>query len=447
MKSILLIAAIFAFANIVFGQSYLYNTHQFGLHSTLLGGATTSGNDDLSMAYYNPAALHLAKPTANLSLIVPRLNNYDFDNFFGKNEAERSSFNVGFSPSLASFKFSLSKKINLIIITLKQNEWNNSTKVQNVFDLAEGRQEQIFKYTHKGNDRWIGTGGSFIINKNMAIGLSQFVSTASYTYNYTLSHSTFGVTSAQPTTHFEDRVLSSYANKFSFVTKVGFHFQFPNHNIGLVVKTPNYLRMLKRGSYERELSRIDQGQVSLESVIDFSLAPNIRTPWEFNLGYALSFKDGSKIWLNGAYYPAIPTYDMVTVRTVDGRSLIWKNGSKQVGNFSVGYSKTLLPGFEIICSYRSNSLAYENRPEEAGVARVFVLDDNRSHVSFGSKFNLFDNPVLLGIDWSFARFKNESLFSGFPNIEELNTSPSDYTFNSFTLLFTYGFLFRKRKTE
>ena len=37
------------------------------------------------------------------------------------------------------------------------------------------------------------------------------------------------------------------------------------------------------------------GQISFENTIDFNLSPNIHTPWEFSLGYAVSLNDGSKL--------------------------------------------------------------------------------------------------------------------------------------------------------
>ena len=35
-------------------QNFKYNTDQFGIEGSLLGGAIVAGTDDASMTYYNP---------------------------------------------------------------------------------------------------------------------------------------------------------------------------------------------------------------------------------------------------------------------------------------------------------------------------------------------------------------------------------------------------------
>ena len=113
-----------------------------------------------------------------------------------------------------------------------------SVKSTEIVEAGNNRSEHAFKYQYRGNDRWIGTGGSYKINKILAVGISHFVSFANFDYKYTLASSTYNQLSAQRTQYFSNELLSSVSNNFSMVTKFGMHLALDTHQFGIVVKTP-----------------------------------------------------------------------------------------------------------------------------------------------------------------------------------------------------------------
>ena len=77
MKHLVVLFLVFSSLQLI-GQSFFYNTQQYGLRSTLLGGAVTAGSADHSMVYYNPAALRYAEDKSlDLALLMPNYSSYN----------------------------------------------------------------------------------------------------------------------------------------------------------------------------------------------------------------------------------------------------------------------------------------------------------------------------------------------------------------------------------
>lgn len=443
MKFFLWVLIILMPAQSLWAQSFFYNSHQFGMNSTLLGGAVTAGNDDLSMAYYNPAALHLAKPRANISLVQPRVERFGFGNFFGE-EANNTNLDVDFSPNIASYKLTINDHIKLIALTIQRSFWDQDVNSKSIVEDGNGRTENIFEYSYRGRDRWLGAGVNYQINERFSMGWSQFISFARSSYSYTLSRSTFDLPTAERTTLFSNRLSTSLSNSLSLVTKLGLHWQLGNQSLGFVVTTPNYLPVFRSGSFEKVQIDISGEEAHIDELVNFDLNPDIKTPWEFNVGYSVAFDNESKLWFNGSFYPKISDYTVSKLKWIDGRQTDWVNGNRQISNFALGYSNAVSDRIELVGSVRTNFFAYENKPIENDKERLFILDDDRLHLVLGANFDIRGNEVLMGVDWGFSRAENTELFKGFPSIEQFNTTESSFFNGSLTLLLTYGFIFDRQ---
>ncbi len=440
MKKTLSVLLLVLLIQVLSAQNFFYNTRQFGMHSMLLGGAVTAGSDDLSMAYYNPAALHMAKPRANISLVQPRIERFGFGNFFGE-EANNTNLDIDFSPNIASYRIPINDKINVVAITIQRSFWEQDVNSKSIVNSDLGTRENIFEYSYRGRDRWLGGGINYKMNEKLSIGWSQFISFARFNYSYTLSTNTYDPLTLESTMLQGDKVSYSLSNNLSFVTKLGLQWQLGSHGLGLVVTTPNYLAILRSGTFEKTLVDISPEETKIDEVANFELNPSLKTPWEFSIGYSLIFKNGNKLWLNGSFYPKIKDYTLSTIERLDGRRIDWVNGNRQISNFGLGYSCSVTPKLNIISSFRTNFFAYENQVAESNQERPFILDDDRLHLVIGADFHIKGDDVLIGIDWGLGRAKNTDLFDGFPNIERFSTTESTFFNGSFTLLFTYGFLF------
>jgi len=105
---VLLLLIFFNVTSLV-GQDFFYNSQHFGLQSSLLGGAVTAGNNDLGMAYYNPAALKHVTPQLDVSLFQPRIQRFGFGNLLGK-RSRAYNLELGFSPNMTAVRIELFKK-------------------------------------------------------------------------------------------------------------------------------------------------------------------------------------------------------------------------------------------------------------------------------------------------------------------------------------------------
>lgn len=417
-------------------QSFSYNTQHFGLHSTMLGGAVTAGNSDLSMAYYNPAALYLAKPQINISLWQPSLSSFGFEKVFDKQLSSRM-VRPGLGRGMVSIKGKLGK-LALTFLRINRNNWNNSIRVRNEVNTATITNEKYFEYNHQGSDVWYGGGSSLKLNNHLSIGLSQFISINNFKYSYDMLNASFPLGSTLSDNYYSETLERNQYN-ISMVSKLGIMLNYDKVDVGLVVKTPNYLRLYKSGNYVKLSTEIESGNYEASSITATDLTPKIKTPWEFNLGLSLLLKDKSKIWLNGSCAMKVPEYDMVHI-TNKQNEIILTSGSKDVFNISAGYTHHLGPMLDIMSSFRTNFFAYDNNPSTTNKERVFILDNSRFHATTGILIKNKRNQILLGIDIARQLQPIDENFQQFTEIQKLNTTFYEFRNNTYRFLITYDFL-------
>ena len=81
-KMILFVAMLWCV--FVSAQNFLYNTEQFGIRGSMLGGVITAGTDDESMTFYNPAGIHKVPSQVSISLFQAMFRSFGFTDFWGK---------------------------------------------------------------------------------------------------------------------------------------------------------------------------------------------------------------------------------------------------------------------------------------------------------------------------------------------------------------------------
>ena len=442
-KTSLCLGLILSITCTLSGQSYYYNTQQFGLHSTLLGGAVTSGNHDLSMAYYNPGALYLADSKVDISLIRPSYRRFGIGEFFGESAVD-NDFDFGLTPNLASFKISLSPKINLVIITIQKDAWDNNIQTRSDFNSSRRVASQSFEYKFKGDDYWMGTGGSYRINDQVSVGLSHFFSHASYNFNSSINSLLDDGELGEQDVFFSEFINSDHGNLISMVTKAGLHINLPETSLGLVIKTPNYLSQFNGGSYEREFISLEGDNQNIQNVLNFSVDPVIKTPWEFSFGFSRRIQSNSKFWSSIFIYPALKEYTIAELIDERGNVIEWVNAHQSVVNLSLGYSMYVNSTVEITSSFRTNFSSYEPLVTDATKVQTNLLNSDQYHIALGVNLTVDESELTFGLDWGFAGDSNSDLFANYPNIDRLSRSQSDFSSNSFTFLLTYGFFSKKR---
>lgn len=421
-------------------QNYLYNTQQFGIVGSMLGGAVTVGTEDASTVYYNPATIHKVTTGVDLSILQPQLNSFGFKNFWGNDNESSSSLDISLKPSLFSLKTSF-KGIDLVFIKIGRSNFTDefNTKLESIEDNIQSTQN--FEYEFGGEDNWYGIGTSIELSSKLHVGFSQFVSLAKYSYRYDILHeSAENSNPNQPSEYLKASLNSSY-NNISLITKVGVLYDTEKHDIGLTVTTPTFLRLNKGGYFNQSRITINAGNTDISGIVDPEISPTIKTPWEFNFGYSFQLNHKRKLWISASYYTQITDYTMTEVESL-GNSVDWINGNKSTYNFAIGYSEHINPSIKLSAGFRTNNFAYENNNASENTIRNIILDGNHIHSTLGARFTRKNNTILIGLDWGTLRnIPNEERFQNLTNNNPYFSSHNrNLIKNNISILFTYGFI-------
>ena len=420
------------------GQSYFYNTQQFGLTSTLLGGAVTAGSEDLSMAFYNPAALRYAKSKGlDLALVMPNFTRNIFGDFLKGGTYKRVD-KLGFNSSLASYKTNIFG-LDLVLSILQKDRWDSGLEFFNVTNDADFRKTVSINYSYRGDEKWFGIGSSYGIGEHFSFGISHFWSLLSSKYQYSLSSELFNKNTQLQDQYFSENLSIGYSSTFSMVTKIGFSFDHNQNRFGLVITSPNYSPLFRGASFERTTVELVDGGFNTRKIVDFSPEPDLKNALEVKLGYGKIFQDSTELWVSTSYHTGVPDYNIFKLRN-EGHKVSLKGGLKSIVNVSVGFSKKLSDHFQFLASFRTNFLAYENKEQELGSQRFHILTRDKYQIATGFNFNKKNSSFVIGIDWGISRSDNADVFKHFPNIELFDMTPSKYKSNSFTFLVTYQFI-------
>ena len=435
-----LIIGLCLVTNVLSAQNFKYNTDQFGIEGSLLGGAIVAGTDDASMTYYNPAAIYNITSGVDISLIRPSINSFGFKQFWNAGEQSKINTTFDFRPLQFSFKLK-SKKFDFAFLKISKSNWNDQFSAKQEFVNDNIQQTNNFQYQYRGNDNWYGIGTSFELTQNLHFGVSQFVSIVNYSYQIQVLTETTDVNlnPDEPTDYFNSSTNGNYDN-VGLITKIGLIYDTEKHDIGLTITTPTYLHVLKGGDFNQSRIDLNSDNTSIDGIIDVELSPKVKSPWEFNLGYSFVLNEKGKLWFNASYHTMIAEYVMAEIQSINKR-LEWTSGNKDVFNYGIGYSDQISEKIQLLGGIRMNNFAYENKAAIEGKVRNFILDGNSLQLSLGTKLSYKRHNILLGFDWGtlISVPDNENL-SLLENIDKLGINQKELTKKTFNILLTYGFI-------
>lgn len=431
----------------LWSQNFLYSTEQFGIDGAMLGGAVVAGTDDVSMTFYNPASIHEVPTQFSVSVIQPRVRTFGFREFWGNNQNSPLDRDFSQKPDLISFKFKI-KNLDIAFLKISKSDFSDVFTAEQESLTADRKSTQYFDYEYRGEDDWFGLGTNFKLGPKLYFGVSQFVRNFDFSYRNRVFSEELDVNQTNQLTQFFDFNFDGSYGNIGAVTKIGFLLDTKVHDIGFTVTTPTYLRLIKGGDFFNVRANSENGEIVVDQVIDNEIDPTIATPWEFNLGYSLTLNPNQKIWLNTSYHTKIREYTMATIETL-GSTTDWRNGSKAVFNYAVGYSHSVNANLHLSAAVRTNNFAYENSSTPQGTVRNTIFDGNHIHYVIGSKFNFNRSTILLGVDYGTIRnIPEEGNFQQFSNIDVLTPNLDGLKKNNLSILLTYGFIldsFRKAK--
>lgn len=421
-----------------YAQSFYYNTQQYGLKSTLLSGAVTAGNEDLSMVYYNPAALKYTKnQSADVSLIMPTISSHSFNDYFGEG-TNTNSTSFSLTPNLITYRFSFIKKMTVVLCLLEKDSWDDSFKYQSTSKQGNFFELQHFRYDFKGSERWFGVGTTYPLSPRLSVGFSQFFSILSTDYRYSIGRHTIDSGSE----YLLNNVFHlQYHRLGAMISKVGLTYEVNHHRFGFTFTTPYYVSFSQGGSYEEELTYLENENIIAATHINYDISPTIKNTLKMEVGYAHFFNDSTEVWFSGAYQSRINNYTMAPlVATFSGDSISLTRERKGVFNFGIGINRKINKKIDGLLGFRTNFSSFRRSPPVDNARKIYAIQGDKYHISGGVNIKHKGNQLTLGLDIGFSFNKNASLLGDFPHINSLDTHSAPYTHTSFTFLVTYAFL-------
>lgn len=375
----------------------------------------------------------------SISIIQPKLTTFGFKEFWGDNENNRSTNSLKLRPSLISFKFKL-KGFDIAFLNISKSDFSDAFRTERELITSELRTAQYFDYHFRGKDDWFGLGTNLQIAPKLFLGISQFVRSASFSYGTNTFVEEINLQQGNQSNRLTSLNFEGSYNNLGFVSKGGILLDTDQHDLGLTLTTPTYLRLTRTGDLFFTQTRLTDGTLRVNQVIETEITPVIRSPWEWNLGYSLQLTPKQKIWSTASYHQPIADYNMATATTFD-HTIQWRNGSKAVYNVSLGYSYTINPSLQLSGAIRTNNFAYENKAPGPDRVRNIILDGNHIHGVIGSKIAFNRSSILLGIDYGTIRnIPDAEDLQRLASLNGISPSLSGLTKNSLSILFTYGFV-------
>ncbi len=438
MHKYLVVLIMFSWFNTK-SQSYFYNTLQYGLESTLLGGAVTAGSNDLSMVYYNPAALKYAPDKSiDLALLMPTYSSYNYDAFFGEKSITNSR-GFDLNPSLATYKTTINDW-NVVFTILQKDTWDNQFNYREERMVESNINIESFSYEHRGDEKWLGLGSSIPLDDKLSIGFSHFWSILSTDYRYSIQSESINQITNRQRRFFAENLDLNYNSTLSMVTKLGLVAELDKSRLGLVITTPRYSPLRSSASVENTELNLNGFDFGLNSLTDFDLQPELQYGWELNVGFTKVLPDSTRLFVNGSFITDVAPYDIVTLTDTNNNEKYIEGGTESVANLSIGISKRMKNNLEFLSSFRTNFTTYNNQSSDPNKQRLHLVDGDRLHLAAGCKFEGRNASIVVGLDWGFSFGRSEEIFNEFPNLDMIRTNSAPYRYNSLTLLLTYEFL-------
>ena len=432
-----------------------YSANQFGLKGMLMSGALVAGDDEGSMTFYNPAALGYVRARAiDIALLVPNFQITQLTNGFG-DQSKDGEFDFQMIPNFVSFKLSLIKnpKVGMGAAVLYKNNYENFLQYEATVDYGGDILNSDIQYRNRKREVWIGLGISYALTPNFNIGLSQFITFRRNIYSHQFSQTIVNQPGSTTILGLLDQQFNiDLKTHFGLVNRLGLSYKGNRIDIGLTLTTPTYGYPVRNSDYQYKsfIQAIEDDALIGKTYTQEKQKVVLKTPFSTAFGMTVKLKNFSTINFSTEYFGKIKSYDVINkIEAADTFRL--KQAAKQVINVAMGWEIRLNENFYYLGGFRTDFNYSES--VSGSTTQLYTSNFNIYHISNGLIVWLKNNKLTVGLDYGFSFDKVDQLAdvtSFDANNIEIGNKNSRVTYQSFALLFTYGFLlnnFRKKAAE
>ena len=400
-----------------FGQvNSHYWSHQYGSRGLLLNGSIIASVNDETAIFYNPGAMSLSEDFGlSLSLITPTYSMIRTTDFLG----EGTSFTdqgLGLAPGLVAAKFKPfgTDKITMGFTTFKR--FKSEVRVEDRFvNEIPNNDSQIFlgdvDFSRKLNETWVGLGMSFKLNKQFAVGFSQFLTWRGE--EVALDFRKEILDRDNP-----ENLIAGWRSNFQYgysanggvLTKFGISWQPGEIKVGATFTTSTYGLILKGADYSFEDQKVFTDNTSTASSNDRSVDLNeYHTPWSIGMGIEIPIGE-SKLSISTEYFASVEKYDLIddTDDPLDGLSSNPENTTVKIGqanerviNVAIGLERPWKRRYTRFFGLRTDFSPRSLFELSEGVS-FLASTPSIYHVSTGVAYAYKRSQFSVGLDYGFG---------------------------------------------
>ncbi|QCK14238.1 OmpP1/FadL family transporter [Mangrovivirga cuniculi] len=322
MKYPIILSLIILFQFNLNAQTSHFWTRNYGSESMLLSGSVIGGVSDLGAVYYNPARLALTEnPAFILSADVFELNSYKIEDAVGKRaDLNKSSF--GGAPSLAAGSYKIKNWPKLFFAYAVLLRYNNDLGftyreevTADIFPDEPG--DELFEgevtINNKSKDEWFGGSAAYLINDNLSVGVSLFVSnsTTAKGTNYSLR----ALSNAGDVSIY-DYKRNYNIESYGLITKLAVAYSKKKWDYGLTLTTPR-AHVFGDASYTYQFYFSTPPSSDFEDIYANSyqrdLDLKIKSPLSIGIGATYKSDKKRKLHFSAEYFHRVSQYQIFSV--------------------------------------------------------------------------------------------------------------------------------------
>jgi hypothetical protein len=452
-----------------------YWSQQYGVVSTLMGGAMVGGVSDNSAVFYNPAGLSfINNPSLSIDANVYRMDKILIKDGGGKgvnlNSAQMSVF-----PQIISGMINLIKsgKLKLSYTLLTRNHCNilintryTSTASQDDPDNPVPLSTSFigtYDYVNQLNEQWFGIGAGYRVSDKLGVGATFFSSYRGQSYQ--LTNYVREINYVDPNYVFSTQT-NDEAVKYStlmLIAKFGLSYIKGPLKFGLTLTTPS-IGLYGRGSNQRENSNIVVSENPVDMADNFLILDS-KTDVKASYKHPLSIAFGvdyqsakTRLVFSGEYFFRVSTYhllkpdadpflyppaylDSANIKPLIDNYLHIENASKPVFNAGIGFSHAISKQLTLLLGVSTDYSSFDH-PAEANELLHGLGGWDIYHFSTGVSYHKVKNSFHIGFSYALtpsSHIPPYTLINQSPDI----TSKALMSAQSFSIVLGYTYYIAK----
>ena len=424
MKKYFVLVTVNIFTLVIsYGQNSHYWTLQYGNKTLLLSGAVTGSVTDLGSVYYNPGFLALQNnPIFTVTAKLLQFTNTKLEGGFGEN-IDLARNKLKNAPNLIAgvikLKFLPKHKFAYSYLTRRTTDLNFTYKNQNLINALpkhDGKELLNSEVTWIENniEQWAGFTWSYPLNKNMSIGISNFVAIS-------ISNSTFDIDLSAIA---NDNHIVSYNKKqeLNFINigtlfKIGYAIRYPIISAGITITTPK-INIGGNGSFSTKKilvgtdTNYTNGSTNIyEANVQDGLKSKLKSPFSISAGIGINIKKLT-IHLSGEWFDNVSKYNIIKPKKFIGQT----SGNEieyavveellSVVNVGIAFEYKMDNNIHFYCGFSTDFSASPNNSslffEQTSEIYYSTFHSNIYHYSGGIGFNVKRVNITIGMSYNYS---------------------------------------------